>query len=53
MTDIDLRRIALEALCDVRTVRRAYEGEELRHMTKFRICKAAEKLGLEQPPASW
>jgi hypothetical protein len=47
---MDLRRIAAECLCDVRTVRRAYFGDPIWNVTRERIRLAAEKLNLEIPP---
>jgi hypothetical protein len=50
VTDIDLRRIAAESLCDLRTVTRAYCGHQIWSVTRERIRQAAEKLNLPLPP---
>lgn len=50
MTESDMRRIAAESLCDYRTVRRAYFGEQVWSVTRERIRLAAERLNLPLPP---
>jgi hypothetical protein len=44
------RAIAVEALCDDRSVRRAYAGAPIRQLTRERIVRAARKLALPLPP---
>lgn len=46
----DMRRIAVESFCDMRTIRRAYEGNPVTLASRSRIRKAAEQLGLPMPP---
>jgi hypothetical protein len=46
----DMMFIAAEAQCDLRTVQRAYEGGELKTLTRGRIVEAAKKLKLTLPP---
>ena len=46
----DLRRVAVEAGCDPRTVTRHLGGEFVRGPVKARIADALRKLGLVPPP---
>lgn len=46
----DLRRVAVEAGCDPRTVTRHLDGEPVRGPVKARIADALRKLGLVPPP---
>lgn len=48
----DLRRIAAESMCDMRTVRRAYAGGTVRNASAVRIVAAARKLGVSAPTAT-
>ena len=45
----DMHRIAAESSCDLRTIRRAYEGEPVTLASRARIRKAAELLNLPMP----
>lgn len=43
-------QLAASALVDVRSIRKAYEGQDLRRLTRERILRAAEALGFPPPP---
>ena len=49
VTPADMHRIAAESSCDLRTIRRAYEGEPVTLASRARIRKAAEILNLPMP----
>ncbi len=46
----DVRRIAVAAFKDDRTVTRAYDGEPVQPMTHAAIVDAAQRCGLPVPP---
>lgn len=46
----DQTRIAVLAICDARTVRRAYAGRRVLSSTLVRLRRAALDLGLPPPP---
>lgn len=45
-----MQRISVESYCDLRTIRRAYEGQPITLASRARIRKAAEQLNLPMPP---
>jgi hypothetical protein len=45
------REIAARAICDDRTIRRAYRGDAVKPASHERIRRAAVSLGLPLPPA--
>jgi hypothetical protein len=52
LNEQDLRRIAAESMCDLRTVRKAYAtdpGRYVRQSCLVRIVAAAARLGVELP----
>jgi hypothetical protein len=46
----EVLKLAGEALTDPRTVRRAYEGESVKTLTRLRLERAAKELGFPIPP---
>ena len=44
-------RLAIEAVCDPRTVQKVYAGEPTKRRVWERIVKAAKALGYPPPPA--
>ena len=44
---IELREIALAAMCDVRTLQRALRGERVQHLSRERIRRALLARGLD------
>ena len=46
----DMHRVCAESYCDLRTVRRAYEGKPVTAASRARITRAAEYLKLPPPP---
>ena len=51
LTERDLRRVAAEALVDLRSARRAYENAAVLGLTRERLRVAAARLRLPPPPA--
>jgi len=45
---IQLREIALAAMCDVRTLQRALRGDRVQHLSRERIRRALHDRGLER-----
>lgn len=45
-----MQRIAVESFCDLRTIRKAYDGQPVTLASRARIRKAAEQLNLPMPP---
>ena len=53
MSTYDVLRLASEAFCDPRSVRRLYAGElRSTNSLRARVTRAAQRLGLELPPSS-
>lgn len=49
----DIRRVAVEASCDIRTVRRYLDGKAKKGgLVAERISNAIDKLGLPQPSSA-
>ncbi len=48
LTDHDMRRVAVEAYVDVRTVAKWLRGEKVRVSVAERIAAAVRKLGLRE-----
>jgi len=46
----ELRRIAVVALLDTKTVARCYSGGPVRDLTRLRVERAARELGFLPPP---
>ena len=52
LTAHDRRRVAVEARCGERAVRRFYDGGRIRELTFTRIVEALTRLGLPNPYAA-
>lgn len=50
MEEQDIHRVAAEAFVDIRTARKAYDGERVKTNVRVRLEQAAAKLALKLPP---
>jgi hypothetical protein len=46
----DVPKLSVAALTDIRAVLRAYAGEKVTRLTRLRVERAAQALGLPMPP---